>query len=869
MIFLPVLAMLLLTGYRQYQQALQEFEDDTNRLINLFIEEQIDISSQAHQLLTVLSHVPAVNNLDIAQCNELLKKIHGENPQYSTIVVSSSEGLIDCCAIPLEKTINVSDRNWFKRIRENREFTIDNFIISRTSKKASLPFAYPILDKDGNLKAAVGAAFNLKYYNKLFEKIALPEDYVIMLTDSNGMLLYQSFADDDCLGKPITECRGFTIPPSGSEKKNFEVKDTDGISRLYRFEWLRVGQENNEICFLVGISKQIIFSDVFNSLLKNLVILAFFAACSLLIAWFTGKKILLDPINMLVQKTKGIKQGTWATSTEGQHFPEELELLSKAFNEMVVDLSRRENERDKALVEAQRELAVRKEIEKALSESEEHLKVLFDQAADAIYVSRLDGRLTNVNRAACKATGYSEEELLQMTVVDIDANIFSLDDLNEFFMAIRAGEQTILTSVHKRKDGLTFPAEITISRIETSDGVRIMGLARDITERMKFEEQSNQTQRLESIGRLSGGIAHDLNNLLTPILGYGELIMNDSLTHESTKDKLQRILKASTGARDLVRQLLAFSRKQVLEYQPLNINLILDDFQDLIRRTLREDIEVSLTTSSDIRLVMADKGQLEQVIMNLSVNAADSMPGGGKLSIATAIEDLDEKYVSTHQGVTAWKYVMLSVSDTGCGMDKDIQAQIFEPFFSTKGELGTGLGLSTVYGIVKQHNGNIGMYSEPGIGTTFKVYLPALSEQENMNEKIVTPVVSKKGESKSATILLVEDSDQVRETVYDILVQQGYGVLQATSGGEALSKITATERPVHLLLTDVVMPDMNGKELYNTLSETYPSLKVLYMSGYTADIIGHHGMIDGDVQFINKPFTIDSIVNKVRDVIDS
>ena len=212
---------------------------------------------------------------------------------------------------------------------------------------------------------------------------------------------------------------------------------------------------------------------------------------------------------------------------------------------------------------------------------------------------------------------------------------------------------------------------------------------------------------------------------------------------------------------------------------------------------------------------------------------------------------------------------MLSVSDTGCGMDKDTQSQIFEPFFSTKGELGTGLGLSTVYGIIKQHNGNIWMYSEPGIGTTFKVYLPALSDDERSKKDVFTPAVAKKGERKSATILLVEDSDQVRETVHDILTQQGYTVLQAISGENAMAVIAAAARPVHLLLTDVVMPDMNGKELYSTLSQTYPSLKVLYMSGYTDDIISHHGVIDDDVKFINKPFSIDSIANKVEEVLDS
>lgn len=867
-IFLPVLTMLLITGFKQYRQALQDFENNTTRLIELFVKEQVNISARTHQLLTVLSHVPAVNGLDIPQCNKLLKNVHKENPQYSTIVVSNSEGLIDCCAIPLKKTINVSDRSWFKRIKNDRDFIIDNFLISRSAKKASLPFAYPIFDKAGNLKAAIGAAFNLEYYTELFEKIDIPADYDIMLADRKGVVLYQSFSKDQCLGKPLAECKGFDIPPSDSEKKVFEAADADGKNRLYKFNWLQVGQGNNEVCFLVGVSKQKMFSDVMGTLLTNLAILALVAICSLLIAWISGKKILLDPIYSLIQKTKDIKQGSWVMSQEVSSLPVELEMLSTAFDEMVIDLSEKEKERDAALAEAKHELLVRTQVQKELSESEEHLKVLFEQAADPIYVSEMDGHLINVNRAACRATGYSEKELLQMNVIDLDANTSSQEDLNGFYATIMPGKQVPLTSVHRCKDGSTFPVEITISRIEVPGGAIIMGIARDITERIQLEARSQQTQRLESVGRLAGGIAHDLNNLLTPILGYGELVMDEGYIQESTKTKIQHITKAAMRARELVRQLLAFSRKQVLEYKALDINQVLEGFQSLIRRTIREDIEISISLTPDLRVVMADIGQLEQVIMNLCVNAADAMSEGGTLSIATSMEQLDEKYALAHQGVTAGEYVMMSFSDTGHGMDKETQAQIFEPFFSTKGELGTGLGLSTVYGIIKQHNGNIWVYSEIGIGTTFRIYLPALSEGD-IRQEIHEPVPLKNGHQGSETILLVEDNEQVRDTVLETLKQQGYTVLQASGGEEALSKLSLTDQPVHLLLTDVVMPGMNGKELYNILSQEFSSLKVLYMSGYTDDIIVHHGVLDEGVHFIQKPFTIHAILNKVRETLEA
>jgi PAS domain S-box-containing protein len=848
MIFLPVLALLLVSGFRQYQQVMADFENDTDRLINLFVEEQVNISTQTYQLLTILSHVPAVSDLDIPQCNALLKQIHRENPEYSTIVVSDRDGLIDCCSIPIPTTIDVSDRSWFKRIKNDRDFVIDNFLISRSAEKASLPFAYPIFDSAGNVKAAIGAAFDLESYNDWFQRIDISENFRVLLTDRRNIVLYQSDSENQCLGKSLSECRGIYVPSSALGEGSFETTAKDGEERIYKFNWLQVGQENNEVCFIVSISKKKMLSAVLNPLLLQLAILALIATTTLLFAWVSGKKILLDPINALIMKTKEIKKGRWTSVAEDNNFPLELGMLSSAFDEMVVDLS---------------------EKEEALSASEEHLRVLFSHAADSIYVAGMDGHLIDINLAACKATGYSEDELLKMNVIDLDMERTSKDDLGDFYASLLPGQQAQLTTTHRAKDGSLYPVEITISRIETPGGARVMGIARDISERLELEERTRQTLKLESVGRLAGGIAHDLNNLLTPILGYGELIRRDDHVRGKTRTRVQHILKAGAGARDLVKQLLAFSRKQFLEYKPLEINRVIEEFQELIRRTIREDIEISLSLSPGLRPVLADSGQIEQVIMNLSVNAADAMPKGGTLSIATSMVDLDEGYASLHQGVHPGTYTMMSFSDTGHGMDQKIQAQVFEPFFSTKGEQGTGLGLSTVYGIVKQHNGHIWIYSEVGIGTTFKVYFPILPEGEDAQEKLFEPSASDQLLRGSETILLVEDNEQVREITYDALTEYGYAIISASGGEDALAKIALTDQAVQLLLTDVVMPGMNGKELYRSLSQDIPSLKVLYMSGYTDDIIGQHDVLAKGAQFIQKPFTIFSMLKKIRDVIDA
>jgi PAS domain S-box-containing protein len=387
---------------------------------------------------------------------------------------------------------------------------------------------------------------------------------------------------------------------------------------------------------------------------------------------------------------------------------------------------------------------------------------------------------------------------------------------------------------------------------------------RDEKEKARMEDQYRQAQKVEAIGRLAGGVAHDLNNILTPIIGYSELLLDDFSPDDKRRENINQILRAGYGARDLVRQLLSFSRKQTLKYEPLNLNKTIKDFEKLLRRTIREDIRLEIIPSPDIRTVKGDIGQIEQVIMNLAVNAQDAMPDGGRLILETSMVELDGKYVSDQTNTLSGSYVMLAVSDTGCGMDEETRERIFDPFFSTKGEQGTGLGLSTVYGIVKQHEGHIWVYSEPGKGTTFKVYLPVA------DQTLVTMKADEKAGTRikgSETILLVEDNEQVRHLTSDILRRQGYRLIVAGSGVEAVNLLASHEGPVALVLTDVVMPDMNGRELFAKIAEKKPGIRVLYMSGYTNDVIAHRGILDEGVQFIQKPFTIQGLATKIREVL--
>ncbi len=395
----------------------------------------------------------------------------------------------------------------------------------------------------------------------------------------------------------------------------------------------------------------------------------------------------------------------------------------------------------------------------------------------------------------------------------------------------------------------------------------VLAQARLDAERQRWEEQYHHAQKMEAVGRLTTGIAHDFNNILTAINGFATLVQDQLLPDDPLQEMVDKILHSGRRAADLVRQLLAFSRKQVIEPQVLNLNTVVADMDKMLRRIIGEDIDLKTVLAQDLWLVKVDPNQMGQVIMNLAVNARDAMPGGGRLTIETTNVVIDDNYVASHLGTQPGEYVLLAISDTGYGMSYEVKSHIFEPFFTTK-ELGkgTGLGLATVYGIVKQSGGDIWVYSEEGIGTVFKIYLPHATEnkfssaQLGMGEEIP---------SGNETILIVEDHAPVRELVRQILQRQGYILLEAQNGQEALRLIANYADPIHLLLTDVVMPGLSGKALAEEAAHLRPDMKILFMSGYTDETITHHGVIERGVAFLQKPFTPTALARKVRAVLDS
>ena len=522
-----------------------------------------------------------------------------------------------------------------------------------------------------------------------------------------------------------------------------------------------------------------------------------------------------------------------------------------------------------------------RQYQKKILESEKKYRLLTDNTLDAIWTMNMDLEFTYINPAIQTLTGHKQEEWAGTHLADhCDEEAFShMEKIISGEVAKGKEHQGVVFETEMlRKDDSVIPVEIhgKIVFDEYGHPKGLQGTTRDITERRKaekakerLEQQFHQAQKLESIGRLAGGIAHDLNNLLSPIIGYGEMLQENEIDISMRKEGIDAIVSAGKRARDLVRQLLAFSRKQTLAFTAINLNELLRKFEKLLRRTVREDVKIHMNLVTSLPAIQGDSGQLEQVIMNLVVNAQDAMPDGGELIIETSQVELDADYAKQHEGAVPGSHVMLVVTDTGTGMDEGTRAHLFEPFFTTKAQgKGTGLGLATVFGIVKQHGGNIWAYSEPGQGTTIKVYLPAAdghiqSVGANRDDSEILSDVS--GNEK---ILLVEDDVQVRKLTLQVLRQKGYEVAAAAGGGEALEFLEHQSKAMDLLLTDVVMPDMNGKQLYEKSMRFNPDIKVLYMSGYSNNVIAHRGILDSGIHFIQKPFSNRSLLEKIREVLD-
>jgi len=495
------------------------------------------------------------------------------------------------------------------------------------------------------------------------------------------------------------------------------------------------------------------------------------------------------------------------------------------------------------------------------------LAAIVESSADAIIGEDLRGVITSWNTGAEKMYGYTAVE-----AVGRDARFLLPPKLSdEVSVNVGKAVQGISSTgetVRKRKDGKAINVTLTVSPIRDKRGnvVGASTVAHDVTERKQLEEQLRRSQKMEAIGRLAGGVAHDFNNLLSVIVGYTYLIQSNVEPGNPMASAAEQVMSAAEKAGALTRQLLAFSRRQVLQPEVIDVNDVVYGMEKMLPRLIGEDIDLRTIRTPGLKSIKADPGQLEQVIMNLVVNARDAMPNGGKLTLESANVVLDEEN-ARHHDVPPGEYIMLAVSDTGQGMDAQTRAHMFEPFFTTKEDgKGTGLGLATVYGIVNQSNGHIWVYSEQGQGTIFKIYFPAVSAVAEKSAISRAPELSFCGTER---ILVVEDETSLRALIVQVLKGKGYKVLSAENGTAALKVAEQTTEPFDLLLTDVVMPGMRGQELANHILRRFPEMPVVYMSGYTDNALMHSGSLSEGTNFLQKPFTPDVVLRKVREVLDN
>lgn len=580
-------------------------------------------------------------------------------------------------------------------------------------------------------------------------------------------------------------------------------------------------------------------------------------------AGYIGTIAIIWPARKLAQAAHKLGLGDFEACVGTVGGTRELQHLARTLDEMAGLMSSR--------------IAKQCEVEQALRHSEERYRRIFNGISDAAFVHEILedgvlGKFIEANDVACHRLGYTREELLDRRPTDIDARETQAGVPTRIKQVLAEGS-AIWEGVHVTKDSRRIPVEISSSLFELDGKKMVFSAVRDISERARslaernsLEEQLRQSQKMEAVGRLAGGVAHDFNNLLMAILGYSEMLLNDPKVPPAMRDELQEIQRAGERAAGLTRQLLAFSRKQVIEPVSLNLGNVMRESEKMIRRIIGEDIRFTCHVEAKCGRIKADPGQIEQILMNLVVNSRDAMPKGGVLTMETREVLIEEEYARTNSEARAGRWALLAISDNGIGMSKETLSHLFEPFYTTKPKgKGTGLGLATVYGIVKQNKGFILVYSELAMGTSIKIYFPVIESDVSSLDTREHPSAVPHG---TETILLVEDELLVRQLTRTMLTRLGYQVIEAASGNEALEKYREDINRIDLLITDVVMPGMNGRELQEAMRRLRPGLKTLFVSGYTDDVIANHGILEAGVHFVAKPFSSGKLASKIREVIE-
>jgi hypothetical protein len=847
---IPALGAMLYSQASERAAAKARTLEDNLRLTRLAASQQASLFDGAQRLLQTMSQFPALQSNDPRDCSRLLANVLREHPSYSRLTVLSRTGARLCSSVAVLAPGAVGDREWFRRAIETKTTVVGDFQIGRVTGTPEIVIAHPMLDAAGAVERVIAATVEASTLSSLIDNVELPAGATLTVFDRNRTILARQPDAGRWLGKQVPNSPFMQRALQGDTSMEEDV-GVDGVPRLYVSAPVTAAMQTG-LFVGMGVERSVALAAADRMLLGDLWQLGFLLIAAVVAAMVGGELFVLRPIKELIAVTGRIAGGDLGSRARLAGGVRELGELGDAFNSMTAALQTRELERDHA--------------EQRLRDSEERYRMPFEHAPNPCWVYDVGTlQFIEVNRAACDHYGYSRDEFLAMRITDIrpPEEVPALLDGVERMVREHGGGGSS-SWVHRKKNGTLITVEINAMLVTIAGRQAAIVLAHDISERAHLEHQLRHSQKMEAVGQLAGGVAHDFNNLLTAIMGYSELALELVGDNQEVASAVKEIEKAGARAATLTRQLLAFSRKQHLSPAVLDPNAVIDDVNTLLRRLIGEQIDLRIARGLRDGAVKADPNQLEQVLLNLAVNARDAMPSGGVLTIETFAADVDEAYARAQADLQPGRYVAIAVTDTGIGMDEETIARIFEPFFTTKsaGE-GTGLGLAVVYGIVRQSGGHVVVRSEPGHGSTFTVYLPRVDDAPAVNppRRLRT-----KANGGCETILVAEDEDLVRRLLKTTLTAGGYTVLEACNGVEALELCERMGKSVDLLVTDVVMPKMTGLELARRLAVEHPALKVLCLSGYSAEATSAQRPLEWP--FLAKPFMPAALLERVRQVLD-
>ncbi len=835
---------------REYQE--NETKYHTSQLVNQVGSELSSLSTSTELLLNTLSKTTIVQQRNAGAVNNLLADIIKQYPIYSNLLMLDKTGTLWASALPFKEPISYMERRHVKNALSSGKFSSSQYSMGKLIRKPIFAFALPMKDESGQISGVAIAALDLDNYTRVLKGLKFPNDTTILLVDHQGTILYNALYPD-MIGK-TDRVDLFNRMTKGPDEGTFEAVGNIGRYNIISYRKLKLEHEQTPYMYVrAAIGHKIALEQANRDLMVNLIVLTSLMLVMLGCAKYFSNRYLIRKIDSLQDASRRLADGNFDVRVADQVIGGELGELGRTFDIMAQALSD-----DKA---------TRERIEKSLKESEGQLRNAVLNSPFPTMLHAEDGEVMLISKSWTEITGYTHDEI--PTIIDWTRRAYGQNEdvvkkhiqgLFELTQRNDEGEYCIITNTGEVRiwDFSTAPIGIL------PDGRRlVISMAKDVTEQRHLEEQLVQSQKMEAIGTLAGGVAHDFNNILMVIDGYGSMLQNHVKDDPKALKMLDQVLASSRRAADMTSQLLAFSRKQTVELKTVNLNDIIHGLKKSLSRLIGEHIDCRFDTPLNPLYANADRSQLEQVIINLAVNARDAMQDGGKIVISMEEILIGDLTIGLHDIDARGRYGLISVSDTGDGIAPEFLNRIFDPFFTTK-EVGkgTGLGLSMVYGIIKKHNGYINVYSEVGKGTAFKIYLPLTDEIQRVSSETEREELPRGNEG----ILLVEDDEAILQMISELLEDYGYTLFTASNGEEAIKRFLEQKDSIDLVLTDVIMPLMNGRDAYEKIHSLKPNMPVIYMSGYPADLMPQR--VEGDsINYLSKPINPDALLNKVRDVL--